>query len=474
MPGLVRRYCLVLFAPIAVVVAAVAGTSGVAQAAPNVPAFWVNSAGTSASCQASYTTIGAAVTAAESYESGHPGRVPVVNICPGTYSEQVTVTKSLVLTRAPVRPGLGPVTIQLPATVTSPTTGVSTTNCQADDVAAGITPAPESVLEICAAGPGGTNTTGVNVTVNDVTVAGGWQYVACDDSLYDVLVGGGATLSLTDSVIEKAEKEPLDGCQGGVGIQIGVSVTSQIGHASLRDDTVETYQKNGIDVDGPGSTAQIDHVTVTGAGPTPIIGQNGIQVSFGATADVEDSSISGNNYTGPYGASAAGILVAGGGGSACGIGATSPLVKHAKFTGNRLTDNDMGIAFYNLNSTCTKPAQTATDDLACGNKIQNSHGYAGGTASADANISGFPEVLTTTTPAPTPVGYQAGVSDYGSHDVICDNAISGPGYAPLDSTSSLPNAAPPAFVRPVDIVSGPAIAPQVYGNTYDGRPYRPS
>lgn len=467
MTGLVRRYSLVLFAPITLVVAAVAGTCGVAQAAPGVPAFWVNSAGTSANCQGSYTTIQTAVTAAESYESSHRGWVPVVDICPGTYSEQVTVTKSLELTRAPVRPGLGPVTIELPATVTSPTTGVSTTNCQANDATAGIAPAPESVLEICAAGPGGTNTTGVSVAVNDITVAGGWQYVACDDSLYDVLVGGGATLSLTDSVIEKAEKEPLDGCQGGIGVEIGSAPNSQIGHALLRDDTIETYQKNGITVDGPGSTAQIDHVTVTGAGPTPIIGQNGIQVSFGATADVEGSTVSGNNYTGTGDASAAGILVFGGGGSVCGIGATSPLVRQARFTNNRLTENDIGIALYNLDSTCTKSAPTPTSDLVCGNVIQNSHGYSGGTASADANITGW----TNQTPN---VGYQAGVSDEGNHDVICDNAISGPGYAPLGSTSALPNPAPPAFVRPIDTVSGPALNPQVYGNTYDGRPYRPS
>jgi hypothetical protein len=31
-----------------------------------------------------------------------------------------------------------------------------------------------------------------------------------------------------------------------------------------------------------------------------------------------------------------------------------------------------------------------------------------------------------------------------------------------------------AAVRPVDIVIGPAIQPETFGNTFDGRPYRPA
>jgi hypothetical protein len=58
--------------------------------------------------------------------------------------------------------------------------------------------------------------------------------------------------------------------------------------------------------------------------------------------------------------------------------------------------------------------------------------------------------------------------------VICGNAISGAGYAPLDATSSLPKPAPPAFVRPIDTVSTPAVAPSVFTNTYDGKQYLPS
>jgi hypothetical protein len=44
----------------------------------------------------------------------------------------------------------------------------------------------------------------------------------------------------------------------------------------------------------------------------------------------------------------------------------------------------------------------------------------------------------------------------------------------LGATHSLPHPPAPAFVRPVDIVTGPAIQPETFGNTFDGRPYHPA
>jgi hypothetical protein len=233
--------------------------------------------------------------------------------------------------------------------------------------------------------------------------------------------------------------------------------TDQIGLASLSGDVVETYQKNGITVDGPGSYGRIANTVVTGAGPTPAIAQNGIQLSFGATGSVTRTAITGNNYTGTGGASSTGILVFGDGGSACGLGPSSPLVKDATFEDNTMIGSDVGIYLSNVNSTCTKSATTPTRDTVLGNVIKNGNGY----PSADANISGWN----------AGVGYQAGVSDEGDNDVICHNAISGAGYAPL---GTLPSPPPPAFVRPIDVVSGPAVNPQVSGNTYDGARYNPS
>jgi hypothetical protein len=444
-----------------VLTATLIASASAAGAAPK-PAFWVSpsgteSAGNTSCATAAYSTVQSAVTAAEAYESLHPGRVPTVDICAGTYSEQVTILDNLVLTRAPG--ASGPVTIQLPAAVGGDQSkGLSTTNCQAHDVGAGVQ-VPQSVIEICAAGPGGTNTTGVNVAISNVTVEGNWPTTVCYDSLYGILVGGGASLSLTGSTVEKIGAYPLNGCQGGVGIQAGRWVISQVGHVRLFHDTVETYQKNGITVDGPGSTAYIDHLVVTGAGPTSQIAQNGIQISRGATGSVTRSTVTGNNYTGSGNASSTGILVFGG----CG----APLDNRVTITGNSVSGNDVGINLGNYNPTCSAAPATVTADVACFNVVENSNGYPGGVASADANVTGW-------SAGPPAVGYQAGVSDTGNRDLICANSVYGAGYAPLDATSSLPNPPPPAFVRPIDVVSFPTTDPTVAGNTYDGRPYIPS
>ncbi len=47
------------------------------------------------------------------------------------------------------------------------------------------------------------------------------------------------------------------------------STTGQIGHVDLAGDTIKSYQKGGIAIDGAGSTAAIDRDTVTGLHPRP-------------------------------------------------------------------------------------------------------------------------------------------------------------------------------------------------------------
>lgn len=461
------------------VCAAAAATALPAAAASAAPAtstvyFWVaptSTSTTNTSCStAAYSTVQSAVTAAEAYESLHPTVVPTIEVCPGTYSEQVTITSSLVITRGKAPASQGPAVVELPAAVGQNTTlGLSTTNCQAKDVATK-TQVPQSVIEVCGAMVAGGNSTGVSVSISHITIEGQWVSNVCYDSLYGVLIGGGAAVTLNDSIVQKIGGDATsDGCQGGVDVQAGYAPTGQIGHVKLANDTIESYQKNGVTVDGPGSTGKINGVTVTGAGPTTAIGQNGVQISLGATGTVTDSTITGNNYTGSANASAAGVLVFGGGGSVCGIGKISPLVKNASIKFNTLLNNDVGVALFNVDSTCSKSPRTPTRDTVCYNTIRNYHGYAGGEPSADANIAGF------LTGKGKLIGDQAGVSDSGNADVICYNSISGGGYRPRDKTSTLPNPAPPAWVRPIDIVSfAPPIHPSAHGNKYDGKPYKPS
>jgi hypothetical protein len=456
----------------AAVPAAAATAAGVVAAKVAHPQYWVSQSSTSSadtSCaSAASSTIQSAVYAAAAFTRKHHKAVPVIEVCPGTYAEQVTITSSLEITRAPVPASQGQVVIQLPAAVgESATAGESATFCQDNDAATS-TQLPTPIIEICSATAGGVNTTGVSVSLSHLTVQGNWQFTSCAVQMYGILVEGGASLSLTGSVVEQVGDYPLQGCQSGVAVDAGNSVTGQIGHLAMSGDTIESYQKNGVVVDGPGSTGRISGITVHGAGPTAVIAQNGIQISIGATASVAGSTITGDNYTGTGEASSAGVLVFGGGGKVCGNGKNTPLVKNASFTRNTLINNDLGIALFNVNNECDASTRTPTRDVACYNSIRNTHGYPGGVASADANISGL---VTTKYGA---IGDQAGVSDTGNRDVICHNYINGAGYAPRGKTSTLPNPKPPAWVRPVDLFSyAAALKPDAYANKYDGKAYKP-
>jgi hypothetical protein len=89
----------------------------------------------------------------------------------------------------------------------------------------------------------------------------------CYDSLYGILVGGGAALSLTNSTVEQIGAYSLNGCQGGVGVQVGLSPTNQVGLAYLSGDIVETYQAG---VSDEGDADVICDNAISGAGYAPL------------------------------------------------------------------------------------------------------------------------------------------------------------------------------------------------------------
>jgi hypothetical protein len=69
---------------------------------------------------------------------------------------------------------------------------------------------------------------------------------------------------------------------------------AEVGRANLSNINISGYQKNGVTVDGAGSSATVARTTVTGIGPTTQIAQNGIQVSNGASSRISSSTISGD------------------------------------------------------------------------------------------------------------------------------------------------------------------------------------
>lgn len=203
-----------------------------------------------------------------------------VEVCAGDYPEQLQITRAVTI-------------VGENATVSMPTASRrSTTACDAASEA-GDTLEDQDLVSICTSG---------KVSISGMTFQAIWSGnpvgagVSCAYNLYGILVGGGGELRMSESTVDGAAPEAINGCQYGVGVQVGMSYASptQAAKAVLRADTIYGYQKNGITVDGTGSEASIEGSRVTGAGPTPEIAQNGIGVQLGAKAKITTSTITRN------------------------------------------------------------------------------------------------------------------------------------------------------------------------------------
>jgi hypothetical protein len=205
---------------------------------------------------ATFTSVQAAITAAA------PG--DTVMVCTGTYSEQLTIDKDLT-----IQGEIQNITvIQAPATLVE-------SSC--------LTPGSgqTAIVEVC---------NGANVTMSKLTVSGPGPGT-CGSIGYGIFVGGGSTLDVSLTNVAKIRDEPMSGCQNGVAVGAGRTLFSQVGHLVASQLTITEHQKIGIVVDGTGSDATITGSTVQGVGATPLIAENGVQVSRGATATVSGNTI---------------------------------------------------------------------------------------------------------------------------------------------------------------------------------------
>jgi len=202
-------------------------------------------------CAASgFNQVQAAINAA------NPGDTVVV--CGGPYKEQLTISKSLTLQ------GKESASVALPAAPVAGTDCVASTGY--------------TLVQICDKAA---------VTVKSVAFKG--TFGSCPGSRHFVVfVGGEATLTASKSQFEGP------GCsETGGTLQVGRGFTGQVGHATLSRDTISGYGKNGLTIDGAGSTATVNGLTITGAG-SGLVGQNGIQVSRGASASITKVHVSNN------------------------------------------------------------------------------------------------------------------------------------------------------------------------------------
>lgn len=135
------------------------------------------------------------------------------------------------------------------------------------------------------------------ITVKNLGVTASGLSDACDaglDRLRGILfegVGGAITNDTVTHINQGAS-----GCQEGNAIDVENPVGGAV-TVSITNNTVSDYQKTGIRASGS-VAATITANSVTGLGPVPYIAQNGIQISYGASATATSNTASNNYYTG--------------------------------------------------------------------------------------------------------------------------------------------------------------------------------
>ncbi len=215
---------------------------------------------------AAFTSIQAAVLAASSGDR--------VNVCPGTYHEQVKVTKRLTIQGIAVS--------NQNLAIIQPTGALvnSSSLTNAGPVAAIV------LVE-------GTD----KVNLNNLTIDGSTNLLSgCGVDLVGIYYRN-ASGEIDNVAVRNVKLAPADaGCQTGIGIfvQSGNNKRSRV---DISDSSIHDYQKGGIIANEVGTEVDISGNAVTGVGPTPAIAQNGIQLAFGAKGTVEDNAVINHVYS---------------------------------------------------------------------------------------------------------------------------------------------------------------------------------
>jgi len=186
-----------------------------------------------------------------------------IQICPGVYAEQVSISKAL-----KVNANNG--AILRPSGAAANSTGL----------ASGQPIAAMLLIE---------NTE--DVTIANLTVDGADADInACAPDLIGVFFRNASGQLSHVAVRNSKLGSSFNACQSGSAIlvQTGGGQKSLVG---IADSSIHDYQKNGITANEVGTDVTIEGNTLTGLGSTNGAAQNGIQIGFGAAGTIRHNSV---------------------------------------------------------------------------------------------------------------------------------------------------------------------------------------
>jgi len=211
-----------------------------------------------------------------------------VSICPGTYPEQVLITKHLSLVGLTI--GASDQVV-----IAAPSGGIVQ---NATDLYPGAEPIAAQIF---------INNAGI-VNLTNLIVDGSNSQIDCGPNLVGIYYQNSSG-TVNHVVARNQALAPNNGCQSGqaIFVESGYSIPGS-SNVTIENSSVHGYQKNGITADGNGTTFTISNNDVVGQGPTTGAAENGIQLSDQATGTVYNNRVVDDVYSpGSYGAS--GILV---------------------------------------------------------------------------------------------------------------------------------------------------------------------
>jgi hypothetical protein len=203
-----------------------------------------------------------------------------IKVCPGTYREQVLITKNLTLI------GTGPT-----AAVVLPPAGGLVKN--GTDLAA--FPVPDVAAQILVQG--------AKVTISHLIVDGaGNELDGCGGVNMLGIYYENSSGTITDNVVRNQITDTNVGC--GLGFAIYVASNTGAPAVTISNNSVRNYGKNGIIATGvgnsiPGPNVTLTGNTVVGIGATTEIAQNGIQLSLLATGKITSNYVVDDIYINP-------------------------------------------------------------------------------------------------------------------------------------------------------------------------------